>query len=124
VLNLISPCVKGCWKYSKRLMGTSSCSSIPELKIDSFAFANVNNTIRLRDGRLLVRLSDLLEGAPEACVAGDCAYSAGKMYGGRLIVRRRRAIENTSRVMRSCANTPGPADARPKAAPFGTRVLL
>ena len=40
-------------------------TSPPELKIEFFAFANVNNTIRLRDGRLLVRLSDLLEGAPE-----------------------------------------------------------
>ena len=40
-------------------------TAIPELKIDFFAFANVNNTIRLREGRLLVRLSDLLEGAPD-----------------------------------------------------------
>jgi hypothetical protein len=40
-------------------------SAIPELKIEFFAFANVNNTIRLRQGKLLVRLSDLLEGAPD-----------------------------------------------------------
>jgi len=40
----------------------------PELKIEFFAFANVNNTIRLREGRLLVRLSDLLEGAPDGVV--------------------------------------------------------
>ncbi len=53
-------------------------AAIPELKIDFFAFANVNNTIRLRDGRLLVRLSDLLEGAPDTRAAGDRAYSAGQ----------------------------------------------
>ena len=45
--------------YSELRPGTS----LPELKIEFFAFANVNNTIRLRNGRLLVRLSDLLEGA-------------------------------------------------------------
>jgi len=33
---------------------------MPEFAIQFFAFANVNNTIRLRDGKLLVRLSDLL----------------------------------------------------------------
>jgi hypothetical protein len=41
-------------------------TSLPEFKVEFFAFANVNNTIRLRNGRLLVRLSDLLEGAPDA----------------------------------------------------------
>ena len=38
---------------------------LPDLRVDFFRFANVNNTIRLREGRLLVRISDLLEGAPE-----------------------------------------------------------
>jgi ABC-type enterochelin transport system ATPase subunit len=37
----------------------------PEMGIEFFAFANINNTIRLRNGKLLVRVSDLLEGAPE-----------------------------------------------------------
>jgi len=40
-------------------------SPVPALEIQFYSFANINNTIRLRDGRLLVRLSDLLEGAPE-----------------------------------------------------------
>jgi hypothetical protein len=35
-------------------------ASLPGLEIEFFAFANLNNTIRLREGRLLVRLSDLL----------------------------------------------------------------
>ncbi len=34
------------------------------MSVEFFPFANVNSTIRLREGRLLVRLSDLLEGAP------------------------------------------------------------
>ena len=52
----------------------------PELKIEFFAFANVNNTIRLREGRLLVRLSDLLEGAPEAVVRAIAHILLAKMY--------------------------------------------
>lgn len=39
-------------------------ASVPEVAVEFFPFANVNSTIRLREGRLLVRLSDLLEGAP------------------------------------------------------------
>jgi predicted metal-dependent hydrolase len=52
----------------------------PELKIEFFAFANVNNTIRLRQGRLLVRLSDLLEGAPEAVLRAIAHILLAKMY--------------------------------------------
>ena len=55
-------------------------SFLPELKIEFFAFANVNNTIRLRDGRLLVRLSDLLEGAPEAVLRAIAHILLAKMY--------------------------------------------
>jgi predicted metal-dependent hydrolase len=55
-------------------------SSLPELKIEFFAFANVNNTIRLREGRLLVRLSDLLEGAPEAVLRAIAHILLAKMY--------------------------------------------
>ena len=54
--------------------------SLPELKIEFFAFANVNNTIRLRNGRLLVRLSDLLEGAPDAVLRAIAHILLAKMY--------------------------------------------
>ncbi len=55
-------------------------AAVPELKIEFFAFANVNNTIRLREGRLLVRLSDLLEGAPEAVLRAIAHILLAKMY--------------------------------------------
>ena len=55
-------------------------SSVPEFKIEFFAFANVNNTIRLREGRLLVRLSDLLEGAPDAVLRAIAHILLAKMY--------------------------------------------
>ncbi len=55
-------------------------AAIPELNIEFFAFANVNNTIRLRNGRLLVRLSDLLEGAPDAVLRAIAHILLAKMY--------------------------------------------
>lgn len=62
--------------YSELRPGTS----LPEFKIEFFAFANVNNTIRLRDGRLLVRLSDLLEGAPDTVLKAIAHILLAKMY--------------------------------------------
>jgi predicted metal-dependent hydrolase len=62
--------------YSELRPGTSP----PELKIEFFAFANVNNTIRLRQGKLLVRLSDLLEGAPAAVLRALAHILLAKMY--------------------------------------------
>jgi predicted metal-dependent hydrolase len=55
-------------------------SLIPELKVEFFAFANVNNTIRLRNGKLLVRLSDLLEGAPDTVLRAIAHILLAKMY--------------------------------------------
>ena len=55
-------------------------SPVPELEVGFFSFANINNTIRLRDGRLLVRLSDLLEGAPEAVLQAIAHILLAKMY--------------------------------------------
>ncbi|HYL12084.1 MAG TPA: M48 family peptidase [Terriglobales bacterium] len=53
---------------------------VPEFTTEFFAFANVNSTIRLRDGRLLVRLSDILEGAPESVLRAIAHILLAKMY--------------------------------------------
>jgi len=53
---------------------------VPEMKIEFFPFASINNTIRLRDGKLLVRLSDLLEGAPEPVLRAIAHLLLAKMY--------------------------------------------
>jgi predicted metal-dependent hydrolase len=55
-------------------------SPVPVLEVEFFSFANINNTIRLRDGRLLVRLSDLLEGAPETVLQAIAHILLAKMY--------------------------------------------
>jgi len=53
---------------------------VPELRIDFFRFASVNNTIRLREGRLLVRISDLLQGAPDSVLRAIAHILLAKMY--------------------------------------------
>lgn len=55
-------------------------AEMPEMEVEFFAFANVNNTIRLREGRLLVRLSDLLQGAPEPVLRAIAHILLAKMY--------------------------------------------
>jgi predicted metal-dependent hydrolase len=54
--------------------------SMPELTVQFFAFASINNTIRLREGKLFVRVSDLLEGAPEAVLRALAHILLAKMY--------------------------------------------
>jgi hypothetical protein len=53
---------------------------IPEFDIRFFPFVNVNNTIRLRDGRVLVRLSDLLQGAPDSVLRAIAHILLAKLY--------------------------------------------
>ena len=55
-------------------------SPVPELRIEFFGFANINHTIRLRHGRLLVRLSDLIEGAPHTVFRSLAHILLAKMY--------------------------------------------
>jgi predicted metal-dependent hydrolase len=53
---------------------------MPEIAVEFFPFVNINNTIRMREGKLFVRLSDLLEGAPEAVLGAIAHILLAKMY--------------------------------------------
>ncbi len=53
---------------------------VPEFKVEFYAFANINNTIRMRQDRLLVRISDLLEGAPEPVLRAILHILLAKLY--------------------------------------------
>jgi predicted metal-dependent hydrolase len=53
---------------------------MPELAVEFFPFANITNTIRLREGKLFVRLSDLLESAPDAILRAIAHILLAKMY--------------------------------------------
>src|SRR4029077_7894909 len=54
--------------------------SIPELKVEFFAFTTIKNTIRMRQSKLLVRLSDLLEAAPATVLKAIAHILLAKMY--------------------------------------------
>jgi hypothetical protein len=53
---------------------------MPELRVDFYPYAGVNHTIRMREGRLVVRLSDLVEGAPEGVIAALAHILLAKIY--------------------------------------------
>jgi len=55
-------------------------SPVPDLSVEFYRFANINSTIRLRQGKLLVRVSDLLEGAPETVLKAIAHILVAKMY--------------------------------------------
>ena len=53
---------------------------MPDLTVEFYPYAGVNHTIRMRGGRLLVRLSDLIEGAPESVLAALAHILLSKIY--------------------------------------------
>jgi predicted metal-dependent hydrolase len=53
---------------------------IPEIHVQFYPFANINNTIRLRDDKVFVRISDLLEGAPAAVLHAIAHILLAKLY--------------------------------------------
>jgi len=55
-------------------------AEMPAFAVEFFRFVNVNNTIRLRDGKIRARLSDLLEGAPEAVLRSIAHILLAKLY--------------------------------------------
>jgi hypothetical protein len=55
-------------------------AEMPGFRVTFYPFANINNTIRLRNGLVLVRLSDLLEGAPESVHHAIAHILLAKLY--------------------------------------------
>lgn len=53
---------------------------LPEINVEFFKFAGINNTIRLREGKLFARVSDLLEGAPDTILRAIAHILLAKMY--------------------------------------------
>ena len=53
---------------------------MPEFEVRFYRFANINNTIRLRQGRIFVRLSDLLESAPRPVLHAILHILIAKLY--------------------------------------------
>jgi hypothetical protein len=55
-------------------------AEMPGFRVSFYPFANINNTIRLRNGLVLVRLSDLLEGAPDSVHHSIAHILLAKLY--------------------------------------------
>ncbi len=53
---------------------------MPEFNVRFYPFTGVNTTIRLREGKALVRLSDMLEGAPESVLRAIAHILLAKLY--------------------------------------------
>jgi hypothetical protein len=53
---------------------------MPVFEVGFYRYVGVNTTIRLRKGRALVRLSDVLEGAPESVLAAIAHILLAKLY--------------------------------------------
>ncbi|MGH9488337.1 MAG: M48 family peptidase [Terriglobales bacterium] len=53
---------------------------LPEMEIGFYPFAQISNTVRLRRGRLLIRLSDLLQTAPELVLESLAHILLRKLY--------------------------------------------
>lgn len=53
---------------------------MPPIAVRFRRFTSLNTTIRLREGRILVSLSDLLEGAPESVVRAIAHILLAKLY--------------------------------------------
>ena len=53
---------------------------MPPIEIKFRRFTSLNTTIRLREGRLIVRLSDLLEHAPETIHHAIAHILLAKLY--------------------------------------------
>jgi len=53
---------------------------MPAFEVRFYPFANINNTIRLREGTLKLRISDILEGAPETVLRAIIHILIAKVY--------------------------------------------
>ncbi len=55
-------------------------SAVPLMHVRFYSFVSINNTIRMRQGELYVRISDLLEGAPETVLHSIAHILLAKLY--------------------------------------------
>ena len=66
--------------FAEEYRGLRPRAPMPELEIRFRRFTSLNTTIRLRDGKLMVRLSDLLEHAPENIHQAIAHILLAKLY--------------------------------------------
>jgi hypothetical protein len=66
--------------YARVFRDLKPSTALPELRVEFCRFANADSFIRLEDGKLHVRISDLLEGAPAPVTEALAYILLGKLY--------------------------------------------
>src|SRR5579859_3103199 len=66
--------------YARVFRALKPRTPLPDLRVEFCRFANADSFIRLEDGKLHVRLSDLFEGAPAPVTEALAYILLGKLY--------------------------------------------
>ena len=66
--------------YARVFRALKPRTPLPELRVEYCRFANADSFIRLENGRLQVRISDMLEGAPAPVTEALAFILLGKLY--------------------------------------------
>jgi hypothetical protein len=66
--------------FQEEYRGLRPRAPMPPISVRFRRFTSLNTTIRLREGRILVSLSDLLEGAPESVIRAIAHILLAKLY--------------------------------------------
>src|SRR5438045_2799953 len=66
--------------YRRVLKDLKPRSAVPEVEVEFRRYANANSSIRLEDGRLRVKIADILEGAPAPILEALAYILLGKLY--------------------------------------------
>lgn len=77
----------------RRLEGERPC---PPIRVEYYTFVGINHTVRLREGRLLVRLSDLFRRAPTPVLEALASILLAKLYRRNLPREARAAYREYS----------------------------
>ena len=97
----------------------------PAMHTRFYPFVSINNTIRMRQGDLYIRLSDLLEGAPDNVLYAIAHILLAKLYRKPVDRTAERPLPPLHRRPRSHRQSPPrPPDARTQAHPLPSRTPL
>jgi hypothetical protein len=66
--------------YARVLSDLKPRTKAPDIRVEFRRYANANSSIRLEDGRLTVRVADILEGAPAPIMEALAYILLGKLY--------------------------------------------
>src|SRR5207247_11407501 len=66
--------------YARVLKDLKPRTPLPDIRVEYRRYANANSSIRLEEGRLTVKIADILEGAPAPILEALAYILLGKLY--------------------------------------------